>query len=111
MKLSEEDRKSLFPSVEIFREIMIELLKEQKFSITELQKEQEEHFTEVKQQFLIGSSILQVIEDEKSLQHIKEIQIYRDASYAVISFEQIPSQEGGTKNIRCSEIVIEVKEG
>ncbi len=109
-QLSEEDRSALFPSVEIFREIMIELLKEQNFSIPELQKEQEEHFTEVKQQFLIGSSILQVIVDEKAFKNIKTVYVYKDEASSVISFDNIPSQEGGTKNIRCSEIVIEVKE-
>lgn len=107
-KITPEEKEILFPTVEIFREIMIELLKEQRFSIQELRIEQEEHFTEVKQQFLIGSSLLQVIEDHESLKDITEINVYRAEPSAVVLFENISSADGRSKNIKCSDIVIEV---
>jgi hypothetical protein len=110
-QLREEDREALFPNIEIFREIMIELLKEQNFNILKLRKEQEEHFTEVKQQFLIGSSLLQVIEDHSSLANITEVAVYRAEPAAVVTFEHIPSENGKLKNISCSETVIQVREG
>lgn len=109
-QLSDEDRATLFPNVEVFREIMVELLKEQRFDMIELKKEQEEHFSEVKQQFLIGSSLLQTME-EHNLNRISEVLVYRCDPVSVVSFDQVPSEDGTKKIIKCSDLVIEIKEG
>lgn len=110
-QLTEEDKKALFPNIEIFREIMIELLKEQNFNIPQLKKEQEEHFTEVKQQFLIGSSLLSVIEEHFEFSKIEEFTVCRMEPVATVTFEQILSENGNFKNISCSETVITIREG
>ena len=90
---------------------MIELLKEQKFNIPKLKEEKEEHFTEVNQQFLIGNSILQVMEEEAAFANIVEISVYRAEPASVVTFFNIPSENGQIKNISCSETVIQVREG
>jgi hypothetical protein len=110
-QLSDVDRVTLFPTVEIFREIMIEFLKEQHFTIGVLRKEQEEHFMEIKHEFLIGSSLLKVIDEHSEFRNISEIQAYRSEPAQVVIFEQLISENNKIKKIRCTDTVIEIKEG
>ena len=107
--LTKEEQELLFPTIEIFREIMIELLKEHSFDLPKLRKEQEEHFAEIKKQFLIGSSLLDTVMSDATLQDISYIEVSKAKMADIVEFENLLSEDGTYKTIRCSEVEITVQ--
>ena len=103
--LAEEERKQLIPNVEIFREIMIELLKNGTFDIEALQKEREEHFEDQVKEFQINFSLLELLEEYEKLRNLKRLTVFRAEEKNVVLFENVMSESGRKKKIRCSDIV------
>ncbi len=109
-RIDSEEKEVLIPTMEIFREIMIELIKERFFDIDKLTKEMQEHFSEVKKEFQISHCLLKIIDESDEFSKIKEIQIYKKDEGEVVEFENVVSKDGKTKKIYCSETIIKVIE-
>lgn len=103
--ISKREREILIPTVEIFREIMIELLTVQKIDIEVLKKEQEEYFLDQSYQFQLNEMLISILE-KKEYDMIKKIYILRTEKEEKVLFSQVKNEEGEYRNIRCSNVEI-----
>ena len=101
--IEEEEKQVLFPSLEIFREIMIELLSAGELDISKLKKERSEFLMETPENFQLNQMVLDIIE-ENNWSHIKKIHILRAEQGQQVCFEQVKNEQGKYKNIRCSDV-------
>ena len=75
--LPEEEIPILIPNLEIFREIMVELIKNRIFVFDDLRKEREEHFTDKVDGFQINLCLLELIEEHKDFNGIQSLEVSR----------------------------------
>ena len=105
----EQNISILIPDVDIFKEIMIELLKSKEINIPALRKEKSEYITEQILEFQLNEMILKLVEQDERKSKITKIYVSRTIKNQVIEFSHILDEKGNQKTIRCSnvEIIIE----
>lgn len=109
-KVIEEGRaeiSELIPNVEIFKEIMVELLKSKEIDIGKLREERQEYISEFSGGFQLNEMILSLT--EQAGWQIGKIEIYRIEDGQVIVFENVEDDMGNRKSIRCSNVLIRVR--
>lgn len=106
---NEEMRSSLIPSAEIFREVMIELLKSNRISIVELQREAQR---DVDYKSMIGFELnvmlLQIIDKNPRFKRIKAIETVRDFSNKELKVYDVITGDGYIKTVTCSNLVFKI---
>ncbi len=107
-KNSEEIQKELIPSVDIFKEIMVELIRNKEIDIDRIKKERSEFIQEQTEDFQLSEMLLQLSENRFADQKIHKIQIYRIEDGNTVTFDNVPTEMGGMKSIRCSNILIRI---
>ena len=107
-QLDEENLQQLIPSVEIFKEIMIELLQAKSLDISKLKQERLENISEQNYEFQLSTCLLDVLEQHFPLKKIETLSITRTQSEEVVKFEQVMDEAGRKKTIQCSNIRLEV---
>ena len=108
-KVQEEDYEKWMPTVEIFREVMIELLKEKNIDIGALKKEKKEILTETVLEFQMNEMIIELIEENPKWSVWNSILAVKVEDSEEVVFENILSETGERKKIRCSDVWIEVR--
>lgn len=98
-----EKKDILIPSVEIFREIMIELLTAGVLDVEELKKERREYLFESDGSFQLNEMFLSIIEEKEFFQ-IKRLYAGRSKQGEQVRFLQVRNENGEYKNIRCSNV-------
>ncbi len=109
-EISTQELDDLIPSVEIFKEIMVELIKIRTMDIEVFRAEQKEYTGESSMDFQLSTYCLELIEQNPKWKWIKTISVFREDSKEEVIFENRNSDYGIVKRIRCSEIFIEIKE-
>ena len=104
-----QDEIVLLPGVEIFREIMVELLKNQTFHFDELRKEKQEHFSESPKGFQINLCLLEIIDENQHLRHIKQLTVMRSEDGQVVEFANVRDDFDQRKRVRCSNLIFTAK--
>lgn len=105
----EGDYSELIPNVEIFKEIIIELLRNYEIDIYELKKERAEHIVEnTSLEFQLNESILDLMDDYPHLENIERITTYRIDDENPVIFENVSSDSGKLKRIYCSNIYFQL---
>lgn len=99
----------LIPSIDIFKEIMVELIKAKEISINALRKEKSEYITEQTFDFQLNEMILKLIEQDEKRQKIMKIYIARTKKQQAVEFSPISDDSGKEKKIRCSNVQITVE--
>ena len=103
------DYSQLIPNVEIFKEIVIELLRNEDIDIPELKKERSEHIAENSAlEFQLNESILELMDSNPYLEDIKKISTYRINDETTVIFENVNSSAGKIKRIYCSNIYFDL---
>ena len=105
-KSSEEIQKQLIPSVEIFKEIMVELIRNKEIDIEKIKDERSEYIQDQTEDFQLGEMLLQLSEDRFADQKIRKIEVYRIEDGNTVTFDNVQTEMGETKSIRCSNILI-----
>ena len=106
---SDDEAKSrLIPNVEIFKEIMVELIKNREIDIAALQKERSEYIQDKPVEFQLNEMILSLMEADPHNQDIIRIETYRLEEEEPVVFENVRSENGEIKRIRCSNVMIRV---
>lgn len=104
-----EDYSELIPNVEIFKEIVIELLRNADIDIQELKKERSEHIAENSTlEFQLNENILDLIDNSPDLEDIKKINTFRIDDEDPVIFENVNSSTGRIKRIYCSNIYFDL---
>lgn len=106
--LSEEEKEELIPNVEIFREIMIELIRNREIDIAKLKEEKSEYIMERQGEFQLNEMILDLIEKNEELREIKRIYTYRLTDGDIVDFQDVLTENGVRKTIHCSNVMFRV---
>lgn len=105
---SEEEKEQLIPNVGIFKEIMVELIKNREIDIKLLKKERSEYFQDRPGEFQLNDMLLQLVEEYPENRTISRIETYRMTEQGTVTFENIMDGNGRRKSIRCSNVLIRV---
>lgn len=108
-EITEEEKRILIPNVDIFKEIMVELIKSREINIALLRKEKSEYIVEQTLDFQLNEMILDLIEKQEQRNRILHIYITRLEDDRIIEFTGIPNDMGQEKTIRCSNIQIMIE--
>lgn len=100
----------LIPTIDIFKEIMVELIKGRTLDLNELKRERRESFEDDSEVFEVNRMVLDIMESLDPEENVKHIVIskYGDSK---VSFGNIIDEYGRLREIRCSDVKIEVFEG
>ena len=104
-----EMKEQMIPSAEIFREVIIELLKSKSIDVEALRKEQSENVVETPSEFQLNISLLEVIKEEEKLSGITSIAARKIVDEEPVCFEHVKSADHSMKRIVCSNVYFDVK--
>ncbi len=96
----------LIPNVQIFKEIMVELIQSKEIDIRQLQKERREYISERSAGFRLHEMLLLLSEQMEP--QIQKIAVGRVQDGSVITFEHAADEDGIGRCIRCSNVWIRV---
>jgi hypothetical protein len=105
---SEENLSDLIPNVDIFKEIMVELIKSRNININDLRKEKSEYITEQTYDFQLNEMLLKLADENEKRRAIIDISIVRLEDTKPVEFKDIPDEKGEYKIIKCSNVLITV---
>lgn len=104
---AEQDR--LIPNVEIFKEIMVELIKNREIDVKALERERSEFIQDTPMEFQLSEMVLHLTEEYPGHHGIVEIATYRLEEDEAVVFEDVRDERGERKRIKCSNVMIEVR--
>ena len=107
-KEREKIQNQLIPNVEIFKEIMVELIRNREIDIEALKKERSEFIQDQTSDVQLNEMLLQLSEERFADQKIHKIEIYRIEDGTTVTFDNVLTEKGEKKNIRCSNILIRI---
>ena len=97
----------LIPTIDIFKEIMVELIKGRTLDLNALKTERRESFEDDSEVFEVNRMVLDIMErldPEESVAHI----VISKQGDSKVSFGNIYDEQGRLREIRCSDVKIEV---
>ena len=106
--LDSKEQNTLIPDIDIFKEIMVELIKSRHIDIDALRKEKSEYIAEETLDFQLNEMILELVDERRK--HIHQIDIYRLEDGGVVEFRNIRNETGDGKTVRCSNVALEIGE-
>lgn len=112
--LTLEEKEKLIPNVEIFKEIMVELIRNREIDIRKLRKERSQFIQDSPGEFQINDMLLQLADEEqeerrkKDMQPILKIETYRIDDGSTVVFHSVENERGEQKDILCSNVLIRV---
>ena len=107
-KNAEEMQQQLIPNVEIFKEIMVELIRNKEINMEVLKKERSEFIQDQTADFQLNEMLLQLSEERFSDKKIGKIEVYRIEDGSTVTFDNVFCENGVKKSIRCSNILIRI---
>lgn len=105
-ELTLEEREQLIPTINIFKEIMVELLRVNEINIAELSAERTEFIQEETSDFRLQKMVLEILDKHPQWQWLQNLSVYRMDVAEPIVLRQIDEVSGLVKNIRCSDCMI-----
>lgn len=100
----------LIPTVEIFREVIIEILKNKSINISEIREERKNSIENGQIEFQLNKTILEIIDDNSSYKNIEKFNANKLLNEDV-KLEGLRDENGSIKNFICSDIGFEVIKG
>ncbi len=109
-QMGETERAELIPDVDIFKEVMVELIKNREIDLTVLTKERSEYIQDSTEDFQLNDMLLKLAdaEAEAGNKRIRRIHISRIEDGSTAVFSGIPDGEGKKREIRCSNVRLRV---
>ena len=95
----------LIPDIDVFKEVMVELLKAKHIDIGEIKTERGEVITDSDEIFELNRMLLDLLEKYDKDRVIKAISIEKLEDQPVV-FENVNTTDGRVRNIRCSNVRI-----
>lgn len=108
--LDSKEQNTLIPDIDIFKEIMVELIKSRHIDIDALRKEKSEYIAEETLDFQLNEMILELVDKDERRKRIHQIDIYRLEDGGVVEFRNIRNETGDGKTVRCSNVALEIGE-
>ena len=104
----EEERREMIPNVEIFKEIMVELIRNQEIDIAALLRERSEFIQDRPEEFQLNEMLLRLVEEYPMFRHVSKVETYRIEDGSTVTFEGILNEAQERKTSRCSNVRIRV---
>ena len=104
--IPEEIQDQLIPNVEIFKEIMVELIRNKEIDLDALRKERSEFIQEETTDFQLNEMLLQLSENRFRDSRIHRLEVYRIEDGTTVTFYNVQNEKGERKCIQCSNILI-----
>ena len=101
-----EEKEIFIPNVDVFKEIMVELIRNRTIDIATLKKERREYIQEQPDGFQLNEMILKLVEEQPENNDITSIKVERLENEEAITFSEIKDEENRRKTIRCSNVLI-----
>lgn len=101
-----EEKEIFIPNVDVFKEIMVELIRNRTIDIATLKKERREYIQEQPDGFQLNEMILKLVEEQPENNDITSIEVERLENEEAIIFSEIKDEENRRKTIRCSNVLI-----
>ncbi len=101
-------QRQLIPNVEIFKEIMVELIKNRQIDVEALKKERSEFLQDQTGEFQLNDMLLNLVEERSENQDICKVEVYRIEDGTTVVFDHVQNERGEEKTIRCSNVLIRV---
>ena len=98
------DKEILIPSVEIFKEIMVEFIRVKSIDIKSLMNERKRIVSDDSLNFQLNEVVIQIIQ-ERQLKEINHIYIERTEENEVVVFDDVIDEDGSRRTIKCSNIL------
>ena len=95
MDIYPEEKEIFIPNVDVFKEIMVELIRNRTIDIATLKKERREYIQEQPDGFQLNEMILKLVEEQPE-------------NKEAITFSEIKDEENRRKTIRCSNVLIRI---
>ncbi len=114
----QEDRKKLVPNVEIFKEVMVELIQGAEFDLPALKKERREFIQESSEGFQINEMLMQLLEEQEAMERVsgqergrklRLLRVRRTPDGTAVVFDGVLTADGEEKTIRCSNLLFEAE--
>lgn len=108
----QEDEKGLnmlIPTVDIFKEIMVEMIKSREINLVHLRKEKSEYIVEQTPGFQLNEMLLKIVEEDETKRGITSITVARTHKDEIVEFHNVSDDNGEVKSIRCSNVQIMVE--
>lgn len=109
LERSAKEKSLLIPNVEIFKEIMVELIKNCEIDIEALKKERSEYIQDRPGEFQLNEMLLHLVEEYPENSDITRVEVYRVEDGGIVTFDGILDENGVRKSIRCSDVSIRVR--
>ena len=107
--VEESEQSVLIPSIDIFKEIMVELIKSKEINLAVLRKEKSEYITEETLEFQLHEMLLNVVDKDEKKRGISKIYVFRTQDEKGVEFTDICDENGNSKKIRCSNVGIMIE--
>ena len=101
-----EEKEIFIPNVDVFKEIMVELIRNRTIDIATLKKERREYIQEQPDGFQLNEMILKLVEEQPENNDMTSIEVERLENEEAITFSEIKDEENRRKTIRCSNVLI-----
>lgn len=108
IELYPEEKDIFIPNVSVFKEIMVELIRNRKVDIAALKKERKEYIQEQSTGFQLNEMLLKLVEENTEYSDVKEIQIERMEQEEAVVFPEVKDEENQRRTIRCSNVFIRI---
>ena len=106
MAKDDKEREQLIPNVEIFKEIMVELIKNRSIDIQALQKERREFIQENAGEFQLNDMLLTLLDQRTEEPGIQKIEVERLEDGGTVVFAGVLDENGEPRVVRCSNVRI-----
>lgn len=103
-----EEREIFLPNVNVFKEIMVELIRNREIDIAVLQKEKKEYILEQSDKFQLNEMLLKLVEEIPENNNIKRIEVKRMEEEEPVVFQEVKDEYGQIRSIRCSNVLVSV---
>lgn len=108
---NESDRNKLIPDINIFKEIMVELLRTRVIDIMALRRERADYIQEESADFRLNNMILKLLDAHPEWKKVTKLTIEKIPGAGPVVFQNVQDEAGLTRTIRCSDVMIRISEG
>lgn len=109
-RLEEEERRELIPDASVFKEVMVELIKNREIDLDALLRERSEYIQDSTGDFQLNDMLLKLADAEEAAgkARIRRVFVSRIEDGNMVTFSGIPDADGKKKTIRCSNVQLQV---
>ena len=103
-----EKQEELIPDIDVFKEVMVELIKGRILDIQALREERKTSFGDGTEIFEVNRMVLELLDQMDPEQTVQYLTIIKQDDTKVI-FRNVPDGEGGFRTLRCSNVKLAVE--